>query len=350
MDTRTTLIALLAAGVFGYLVYLLAPILTPFLISALLAYLFDPFVDRLEARKFNRTAAVIVVFVILSIILLVSLLVLVPRMQQQIVIFAGKVPGYLDWLQSTLAPWLQATFGIETAVIDLETVKKQIVANWQDVGGWVGRFVAYVTRSGVSIGLWFANLILVPVVTFYLLRDWDHIVARVHDLIPRRYEKSMSTLAQETDGVLAAFLRGQFLVMLSLGAIYSLGLLVIGLDLALPIGVAAGLVSFVPYLGFIVGLLAAGVGAILQFQEFTPLLWVLLVFGIGQMLESMVLTPYLVGDRVGLHPVAVIFAVMAGGQLFGFTGVLLALPAAAAAMVWLRDLHTRYQTSALYQD
>jgi predicted PurR-regulated permease PerM len=183
-------------------------------------------------------------------------------------------------------------------------------------------------------------------VAFYLLRDWNDMAARVHGLFPRPVQPRVAQLARESDEVLGAFLRGQLLVMLALAIIYSAGLWILGLDLALPIGLVAGFVSFVPYLGFIVGLAAASVAAIFQFQDAWMLMWVGAVFGFGQILEGTLITPKLVGDRIGLHPVAVIFAVLAGGQLFGFFGVLLALPAAAVMVVWLRHLHGGFIRSA----
>ena len=193
------------------------------------------------------------------------------------------------------------------------------------------------------------NIALIPVVAFYLLRDWDLLVERIHNMIPRQFVTTTVNLTKECDEVLSAFLRGQLLIMLLLGCIYALGLALIGLDLALIIGLLAGLASLVPYLGFIVGILAASIAAILQFQEFMPLVYVALVFGVGQLLEGSLLTPLLVGDRIGLHPVAVIFAVLAGGQLFGFVGVLLALPIAAVVMVFVRHLYGQYRTSQYYE-
>jgi predicted PurR-regulated permease PerM len=194
------------------------------------------------------------------------------------------------------------------------------------------------------------NLVLIPVITFYLLRDWDELVIKVHDLFPRRMASIVGKLAAEADTVLGAFLRGQFYVMLALGLIYSIGLLLIGLDLALPIGMIAGLISFVPYMGAVVGIGMACIAAMLQFQDVMYLVSVLIVFAIGHSLESMLLTPWLVGNKIGLHPVAVIFAVLAGGQLFGFLGVLLALPVASVIMVLLRHIHERYTFSGFYSD
>ncbi|MEH6473635.1 MAG: AI-2E family transporter, partial [Halopseudomonas sp.] len=189
---------------------------------------------------------------------------------------------------------------------------------------------------------------LIPVVAFYLLRDWDRMVAQVGALLPRSIEPHVNRWASECDEVLGAFIKGQLLVMLCLGAFYAIGLGLVGLDLALILGVVAGLASIVPYMGFIIGIGASLIAAMLQFNELYYLLLVGLVFGAGQVLEAVVLTPVLVGDKIGLHPVAVIFAIMAGGQLFGFTGVLLALPVAAVVMVLLRHLHQGYRDSELY--
>jgi len=337
------LLVLAAAVISGWLLYLLAPILTPFLVAALLAYVWDPVVDRLELWRIPRTLGVVLVYLVLTLLFLVVVLVLTPILQEQLATFASKLPGYLDWIENNLAPWLATQFGVDPATLELSQLKQQLVAHWKEVSSWIKPVTAYVTRSSVSVALWLVNLVLVPVVTFYLLRDWDLLVARIHGLLPRSWQQRAGMLARETDEVLGSFLRGQLVVMLVLGTIYGVGLWLVGLDLALPIGMLSGLVSFVPYLGFIVGIVTAGVAALLQFKELIPLLWVLAVFGIGQLLEGMVLTPRLVGERVGLHPVAVIFAVMAGGQLFGFFGVLLAIPAAAAIAVWLRHLHGHLQ-------
>ena len=195
---------------------------------------------------------------------------------------------------------------------------------------------------------WVANLVLIPVVAFYLLRDWDRLMACLRELLPRRIEPTVTALARESDEVLGAFFRGQLLVMLGLGTIYTLGLWIVGLDLALLVGLIAGLVSFVPYLGFIIGILLAGVLALIQFHDMAHLLGVVGVFAVGQAMEGMLLTPLLVGERIGLHPVAVIFAVLAGGQLFGFFGVLLALPVAAVIAVFLRHMRHHYVRSELY--
>lgn len=332
----------------GGLLYLLAPVLTPFLIAALLAYVADPLVDRLEARKVSRTLGTVIVFVWMFMVLLALLLIGLPLLEQQITTLAEKLPGYIDWIQYTAAPWVQNKLQLDVSALDMASFKQALTEHWQSAGGVMMNIVASVTKSGMAILGWLMNLILIPVVAFYLLRDWDVLVARIRALLPRVAEPIVTRLARNCDEVLGAFLRGQLLAMIALGAIYSLGLWLVGLDLALLIGMMAGLLSFVPYLGFSIGLLAASIAAIVQFQDIYHLLLVFAVFGAGQILEGMVLIPLLVGDRIGLHPVVVIFAIMAGGQLFGFFGMLLALPVAAVLMVLLHYAHERYLNSRLY--
>ena len=332
----------------GWLLYLLAPVLAPFLLAALLAYLGDPLVDKLQKLGLSRTTGVVIVFSLLSITLLVVLILLVPQVEKQIVYLIKKLPEYVDAIQNQLIPWVAQKLGMGDVRIDMGTFKQWLTQHWQQAGGFAKIVLGSLSKSGLALMAWFGSLILVPVVGFYLLRDWDILVARVHSVIPRRMEPTMSKLARESDEVLGAFIRGQLLVMLALSVIYSIGLTMVGLKLALLIGLLAGLVSFVPYLGFIIGILAAGIAIMLQTHQYMDLLYVVVVFGIGQVLESAVLTPALVGDRIGLHPVAVIFAVMAGGQLFGFLGVLLALPVAAVLVVILRHLHQGYLSSTMY--
>ncbi len=326
------------AGVF---VYLLAPILMPFLVGALFAYLGQPLVARLTRRRLPRVVAVLAVFALFIAAIAALLVFLVPTVQHQIAGFTQRLPRYLDWLQHEALPWLETYTGAELA-LDMETLRQMLAAHWQEMGGWLKASVAYVMQSGLRLVGWLVSLVLIPVVTFYLLLDWDRLLARIAALFPAARQPRLRQLALETDAVLGGFLRGQFSVMLALAAFYSAGLWLVGLDLALPIGISAGLLSFVPYLGFLTGLVSAAIGAWVQFQDAHLLLWVAVLFGAGQALEGLVLTPRLVGERTGLHPVAVIFAVMAGGQLFGFTGVLLALPAAAVLKVWLRHLHEYY--------
>jgi predicted PurR-regulated permease PerM len=341
---------LVLAGVLltGWLLFLLSPVLTPFFVAALLAYLGDPLVDWLESHGPSRTIATSMVVVLLGLIIVVVPLLLIPFLQKQLAAFVRAVPGFLDWAALELAPWVRTNLGIELTMPDVDGIKSAIAKNFEQVGDVAVSVISYVSRSGLALAGWLASVVLIPVVTFYMLRDWDHFVAGIRDLLPRHIEPTVTMLTRESDEVLGAFLRGQLTVMVCLGMLYSVGLWLAGLEWSLAIGILAGLVSFVPYLGVIVGLLTASIAVLIQSQDLVQLVWVLLVFGVGQMLEGMVLTPWLVGDRVGLHPVAVIFAVLAGGQLFGFVGILLALPLASVLAVLLRHARARYRESEFY--
>ncbi len=332
----------------GWLIYQLSPVLMPFAFSAILAYLGDPLTDKLETYRLTRTQSVLVVFLVMFFILLLALLLLIPQLNFQISDFIQNLPAYADRINYELLPWLHDRFGLTVNAVNIHELIQIIQTNWEKAGGLASNMLSSISRSGGLVISMIANMLLIPVVTFYLLRDWDDLVAKIHDSLPRRVAPVVGRLAKEVDSVLSAFLRGQFYVMLALGVIYSVGLTLVGLNSALLIGMLAGLISFVPYLGGIVGFSAACIAAIVQFHESTSLIYVGLVFLIGQTLEGTLLTPNLVGDKIGLHPVAVIFSVMAGGQLFGFLGVLLALPAASVIMVLLRHLHDIYRDSQFY--
>src|SRR5690606_20628172 len=213
---------------------------------------------------------------------------------------------------------------------------------------FASNLLGYMSRSGFALIALAANIALLPVVTFFALRDWDLLVARVTSLIPRDHLETVTRLAHQSSDVLSAFLRGQFLVMLALGVIYAVGLWGVGLDLGILIGIIGGILTFVPYVGPATVLVLGCIAAIVQYGDWQHVVAVLVVFGVGQLVESYWLTPKLVGDRIGLHPVAVIFAVLAGGQLFGFLGMLMALPCAAVANVLLRYAEERYTHSRLY--
>ena len=338
---------LAALGVALVLLYLLSPILTPFVVGAGFAYVGNPIVGRLQRWRLSRTAAVCVVFVVLTAATSLLLLLLVPLLQEQLLTLIDNIPDILNWVQYKLLPWL----GIKLPRgmhLDADGVRKLITANWGNASGIAVTVWQKISTSGMALFSAAANLLLAPIVSFYLLRDWPKLITWIHDVVPRSQLPRVSALAAETDEVLSAFIRGQLLVMAALALIYGAGLELIGIQLGLVIGLVAGFLSFVPYLGFITGFAAASISALVQSQELTPLLWVCLVFGIGQVAESGFLTPKLVGDRIGLHPVAVIFAVMAGGQLFGFIGVLIALPATAIIAVLMRHTKSRWMKSPLY--
>ena len=352
-DSRNWLILVLLV-VAGWLMYLLAPVITPFAISAVLAYLGDPFVDRLEKVsiwrwKLGRTVAVSIVFILMLSLLIVVLLLVIPLLVDQIRLLVQLFPRWIEWFSGTALPWLAGKFGFALKDFDPTQFSQVLKDYWKEISTAAFKVVDYVSRGGMAFAALLTNLILIPVVTFYLLRDWDLLIRAVQDLLPRNMEGEISQMAAEVDKVLGAFFRGQLMVMFALGLMYTVGLSLVGIEFAALIGMGAGLLSIVPYLGSIVGVLVAAGAAIFQFQDVFHLVMVLLVFGVGQSAEGMYLTPKLVGDEIGLHPVTVIFAVLAGGQLFGFLGILLALPVAAVLNVLVRHMNQRYRQSELYK-
>ena len=337
-----------ATAVLGLGLYLIHPILTPFVTGALIAYLGDPLVDYLEEHRVNRTVGVALVFLLFTALIAIAVVLAAPTILHQLDLLVQKVPQVYRWVVEVALPWLQQRLDIPLDDVPQMDWSLQLADNWESVGKATASALRKVTGSGMSIVLGLTNLALVPVVAFYLMRDWDILKEKLLNLFPLTWHDPLAELVGEADEVVGAFLRGQFLVMCALGLIYGTGLWLVGVQLALVLGLIAGLASIVPYLGFIVGILVSGIVAYAQFQELSILLWVALVFGVGQALESMVLTPLLVGDRIGLHPVAVIFVLMAGGQIAGFVGVLLALPAAAVVMVFLRRAVQHYRSTSIY--
>lgn len=345
--SRWPLAIAVAVGL-GLLLYLLEPILLPFVSGALIAYLGDPLVDSLERHRLNRTLGVVIVFVVYTIIIVLAMAFAVPLLLQQFDSLVNKIPALYEWLTQVALPWVRHRLDLPPGKLPALDWTGQLADHWQSLGKVTGQALKKITGSGANLLLLLANLALVPVVAFYLMRDWDLLVAKALNMLPLAWQDKVSYMVGEADEVVGAFIRGQFLVMCALGVIYGIGLWLVGVQLALILGLIAGLASIVPYLGFAVGLVSSCIAAYVQYGEWTMLLWVFLVFGIGQALESMVLTPVLVGDRIGLHPVAVIFALMAGGQLAGFIGVVAALPVAAVIMVFLRHAVTHYRSSDIY--
>ncbi len=331
---------MIAIALAGWLMWLLAPVLTPFVAAALLAYIGDPLADHLQRLRFPRTIAVVCVFLLTFLGLGLLILLVVPLIRTQVSAFLTALPDIVIQAEQVWLPTITEYLGIEAG----ENVGLgAFVARYSDMAGnWGATVLLSLSRGGGALAAAVISLFLIPILTFYLLRDWDLIISRIGALIPSRQRETVFRLARETDDVLGAFLRGQILVMICLGSIYSAGLTLVGLQFAVAIGVVAGLVSFVPYLGFVFGIALAGLTVVLEPDPLLRLVGVVATFSIGQFIEGSVLTPKLVGDRIGLHPVIVIFAVAAGGQLFGFFGILLALPAAAVLSVLVRFAYSNY--------
>ena len=345
----------LIAALLLVLLWLLGPVLTPFVVGAVLAYALTPLVDWLDdvgRGRIPRLLAVVVVELLFIIAMLAILLLMVPIVAKELPLLREQLPLLLEAVNTTLKPWL-AQWGIRFT-LNVASIKSfamtHLSGNVEDI---VGSLLASLKLGGSVAFSLIGNAILIPVVLFYLLMDWDRLIGQLRDLIPPRLRGATDSFMAEADSVLGQYLRGQLLVMVILAVFYSVGLALFGLDLALPIGVFTGLAIFVPYLGFGVGLALATLAGLLEFSADSGLgytvIMVAVVYGAGQLVESIYLTPRLLGERIGLHPLAVIFALLAFGQVLGFVGVLVALPVSAVLLVAIRRIKEGYLASRLYQ-
>ncbi|WP_282609654.1 AI-2E family transporter [Pelagibius sp. Alg239-R121] len=333
---------------FLVLVFFLSSVLLPFVAGMAIAYLLDPVCDRLEAMGASRTLATSIVTLVFIIIVLLVIVLLVPLIVGQAARLLENLPGYFEFLRTKLSSLLTV---IEMRVDDqmLEKFRSAVLGSADNVITWLSKAIVGVLSGGVAVVNVLSLLVITPVVTFYLLRDWDRIVEHLNGWLPRDHAPVIRDLTLQVDKTLSGFLRGQGMVCLTLGVFYALGLSIAGLDFGLIVGMIAGILSIVPYVGSIVGL-ALSVGlALVQFDSFTGVAIVAAVFFAGQILEGYVLTPNLVGDKVGLHPVWLIFGLLAGGTLFGFVGVMLAVPVAAVIGVGVRFGLGQYLASHYYR-
>ena len=327
----------------------LGPVLTPFLIGAILAYLGTPIVARAERRGVPRSLSTLLVMLLMGILLAGLFLVLIPLVQAEVTSITRRLPDLVAQMTARVGPFLQEKFDI-TLSLDFDSIRTFISDNAEQARQLSVRLLSGVKTGGAIVLSLLVNLALIPVVMFYLLRDWNMILARLDDLLPRRWGPKVRTISREVDGVLAEFLHGQLLVMIALAAYYTVALSIVRLDHAVAIGILTGLLVFIPYVGFGLGFLLGVTAAALEFNGWPGFFAVLAVYGVGQLLESYVLVPFMVGDRIGLHPLAVIFALLAFGELFGFAGVLMALPVSAVLLVGLRHLRRAYVESPVYRD
>ena len=327
--------------------YLLSPILAPFVVAAVLAYICDPMVNWLVHHRMPRAAASVLVIVSIGLLLLLLALLVIPVITHESGALVAKLPELPELFNQRAAPWLLEHIGVD---IQLDgALLRELVAEHGDSAQVLARTMLAQLRTGglVLLGL-LANVFLIPVVMFYLLAEWPRLLGQLRDVVPRPWIERTVRILRDIDSVLSEFLRGQLSVMLLLALFYSVGLWLAGLRFALPVGVMTGLLVFIPYIGFGGGLLLAIIAALLQGDGWPLLAWVGVVYLLGQLIESFLLTPYLVGERIGLHPLAVIFALMAFGQLFGFVGVLVALPVSAAILVGLREVMRAWRSSHIY--
>jgi len=331
----------------------LGPIMAPFVAAGILAYALNPAVDWLSSKcigklRVRRELAVIVVMLVLVSAILALMLIVLPVMRKQIPLLQDQIPGSLARLNATLAPWLH-DFGAEIS-LDPAGIKRVVSKYFATSGDEIwGAVLASAKVGGGAVLGWLVTLSLVPIALFYLLLDWHALLGRIENAIPRRWVGNAILLGNEVDGLLAQYLRGQLAVMLTLALYYSVALAAAGFTVALPVGIITGLLIFIPYIGFGVGLVLALIASVLQFDGIQGLVLVACIYGIGQFIESFILTPRLVGERIGLQPLTVIFALLAFGHLFGFVGVLLALPGSAILAVAFRHLRAQYLNSSFYR-
>jgi predicted PurR-regulated permease PerM len=338
---------LAALIVFLALVYLLNAVLLPFVAGMAVAYILDPVCDRLERMGCSRLLATALVTTAFALVIVIGLLILVPMLVDQVMLFVAHTPDLVANAQTRLLPFYERL----SQHIDLpapEEISQMLRERLGSILGFLGNTVQGIASGGAAIASLLSLLFITPIVTFYLLRDWDVLVARLDALLPRDHAVTIRAQVQAIDSALAGFARGQASVCLILGIYYSLGLILTGLPFGVVIGMATGILSFIPYVGFMSGVIVGMFFALATFDGWQDPALVALVFFIGQILETNILTPKLVGDRVGLHPVWIIFALLAGGTLFGFLGLLLAVPVAAAAGVLVRFGVSRYRLSPLY--
>ncbi len=330
-------------------VYVLRSVLLPFVAGIIIGYLLDPLTSKFEKWGMNRTLATVVVMVLVILVLFPLLVLLIGVIDEQLGHFISSVPTYLTALLKKIEPVfveLQQRF----PDLDAEKVRQYIRSNMANGLKVFGSIVKGVISSGFAFFNVLSLLLITPVVAFYMLRDWDKFVGKVDGLLPRHSKASIEKQAREIDRILAGFIRGQLSVCVLLGTFYAVGLYLVGLDLGVLVGFIAGIISFIPYVGSITGFVISMAIAFAQFDSLSQILPVVAVFAAGQFLEGNFLTPKLVGDSVGLHPVWVMFALLAGGVLLGFLGLMIAVPVAAVLGVIIRHQIENYKHSSLYQD
>ncbi|UOP04295.1 AI-2E family transporter [Conchiformibius kuhniae] len=342
------LVLLAVLFVLAQLFHLLNDVLMPFVTAAVLAYILNPLVGRLEKHGISRSRASLWVMAFTFMLLVALLLVIVPMLLKQLQNIISRIPLLVDYVQNTILPWVNARFG-EHIALDNATITAWLRDNTQNIQHTLQRAMPVLMQQGTSLAGWLGNIVLLPLLLYYFLLDWTRWENGVRTMIPRRYLAVYNRIAGNMDTVLGEFLRGQLTVMVIMGLLYGFGLKLTGLESGFAIGMVAGILVFVPYLGAFTGLLLATLAALLQFASWQGLLSVWAVFAVGQFLESFFITPKIVGDRIGLSPFWVIFSLMAFGSLFGFVGMLVALPLAAVCLVLLREGKQLYLHSEFYR-
>ncbi|MCT4682704.1 MAG: AI-2E family transporter [Roseicyclus sp.] len=334
----------IAAAVFFFLLWALGQVILPFLVGGAIAYFLDPVADRLERLGLSRVMSTVVIFVILLAVVILSLLVIIPTLVQQTNDLIQAAPDLFNQLRA----WLTDRF--PEVIDETSPIRQSLAAIGETIQARGGELLQQLLSSAAGVVNLLVFLVVVPVVAFYMLLDWDRMVARIDELLPRDHAPTIRFLAAEIDRTLASFVRGQGTVCLILGTFYAVALMVVGLQFGLVVGLVAGLLTFIPYVGALVGgALSVGLALFQFWGDWWLIIAVAAIFQVGQMVEGNILTPKLVGSSVGLHPVWLIFALSAFGTLFGFVGMLVAVPVAAAIGVLVRFVIGQYKGGLLYR-
>ena len=355
MVDRTLRRILILAGIalILWVLYLLKPVVVPFVAAFLIAYLFSPLVNVLHRIGLARWLSISIVFIGIGIVVTLVMWYLVPLVWQQLMYARDSIPAGIHWINYTFLPWLSDSFNLVPMEINTDQISSVVMDYVQTnySADSIQAMLLKLAQSGLNFIQIGGTIVLIPIIAFYFLLDWDRMLDSLRRLIPRPYEKTTLNIVSECHSVLGAFVKGQFLVMVLLGVVYAVGLQLIGLEIGLIIGMIAGLCSIIPYLGFAVGIIAAVIATFFQFGiDWWQLVLVGIVFMVGQAVEGYILQPFLLGDKIGLSPVAVVFAVLAGAQLAGFLGMLIALPVAAVIVVLLRHIREYYEHTPFYGD
>ena len=353
MQDRTLKRIFILAGIalILWVLYLLKPVVLPFVGAFLVAYLFSPLVDKLHKIGLPRWLSISAVFIGIGVVITLAFWYLVPLVWEQLMYAKNSIPSGIHWANYKFLPWLSDSFNLVPMELDVDQISAAIMEYVQTnySADSIQAMIAKLAQSGLNFIQIGCTVVLIPIIAFYFLLDWDRMLDSFRRLIPRRHEEQTLVIVKECHSVLGAFVKGQFLVMVLLGVVYAMGLQLIGLEVGLIIGMVAGLCSIIPYLGFAVGIIAAVIASLFQFGiDWMQLLLVGVVFMIGQAVEGYILQPFLLGDKIGLSPVAVVFAVLAGAQLGGILGMLIALPVAAVIVVLLRHAREFYENSPMY--
>ena len=333
---------------FIWLLYALGDVLTSFIVAAVLAYVLNPLVEWLQLKRIRRAPASMIIMALALLILLSLVLIIVPMLLNQFNNLAERLPQIVGFVQNKLLPWLNSVSG-DYIQIDQESIIAWLQSHTDELSNTLKEWIPTLMRQSGNVISGVSNLVLLPLLLYYFLLDWKRWSSGISKLVPRRFIETYTRISGNMDEVLGEFLRGQLMVMMIMGLVYGLGLMLVGLDSGFAIGMIAGILVFIPYLGAFTGLLLATIAALLQYGSWQGLLMVWAVFGVGQFLESFFITPKIVGDRIGLSPFWVIFSLMAFGQLMGFVGMLAGLPLAAVTLVLLREGASAYFGSHFYK-